>query len=214
MLGEITMLYTYTGSLLYRWGWGIKSKLAKALAKDKSLLKTIESLITQNYSASIQASTWWMRQASLGTQLINITLVSSHWELWSLICRWHACVFNIWYHEQSPPLQSDHLLQIPAAHRGLCTKMQRCWVFDTYGIQLRNYQSPKAMPLWTVRKGYYLLQSWFNDNTNHKKNPDICFLSRLWHNTSTQLIHINMHCFNKFPTANITEYKGLPYAFE
>lgn len=127
MLGEITMLCTYMGSLLYRWGWGIKSKLAKALAKDKSLLKTIESLITQNYSASIQASTWWMRQASLGTQLINITLANSHRKLWSLMCRWHARVFNIRYHEQFPPRQSDHLLQIPATHTGLRAKTLVFW---------------------------------------------------------------------------------------
>lgn len=67
MLGEITMFYMYVESLIYRWGWDIKSKMTKAPAEDKSLLKIIASYIIQNYSASIQATTWRMWQASLGT---------------------------------------------------------------------------------------------------------------------------------------------------
>lgn len=207
------MLYMYVGSLLYRWGWGIKSKMAKAPAKDKSVLK-VASYFIQNYSASIQATTWWMRQASLGTQLINIALVNSHCVVWSLMWRWHARVLNIQYHEQSPRLQPDHSLQIRATHIHLCRKMQGHWFYDTYRKQLRNYKRHWiAMPLWTFRKGYYLPESWFNDNTNHT-NPSIWFFNWLWHNTSIQLTHINVHYLNKFPTDYITEYKGLPYIFE
>ena len=44
MLGETNMLYMYTGSLLYRWGWGIKSKMAKAPDEDISLQKNYSKL--------------------------------------------------------------------------------------------------------------------------------------------------------------------------